>query len=83
MSVVEELEASGEVLPPAVRAAILALEAIAARVPLLEARIRELEARLGQDSTNSSRPPCGRLARVRSSRPTTQPSGRSAAGCIG
>ncbi len=57
MSVIEELEASGEVLSPAVRAAIIALEAIAARVPVLEARIRELEARLGQDSSNSSRPP--------------------------
>ena len=61
MSVVKELEASGEVLSPAVRAAIVALEAIAARVPLLEARIRELEARLGQDSTNSSRPPSSDL----------------------
>jgi transposase len=47
MSVIEELEASGEVLSPAVRAALTTLET----------RIGELEARLGQNSTNSSRPP--------------------------
>ncbi|HYW05485.1 MAG TPA: IS66 family transposase [Longimicrobium sp.] len=47
MSIVAELEAAGEVLSSAVRAAILALEA----------RIAELEARLGQHSGNSSRPP--------------------------
>ncbi|MEW6422950.1 MAG: IS66 family transposase [Deinococcota bacterium] len=47
MSIAAELEAAGEVLSPAVRAAILALEA----------RIAELEARLGQHSGNSSRPP--------------------------
>ena len=57
MSVVEQLEAAGEVLSPVVRAAIVALEEIAAQVPRLEARIRELEARLGLDSTNSSLPP--------------------------
>lgn len=47
MNAVEQLEAAGEVLSPAVRAVILALEG----------RIRDLEARLGQDSSNSSRPP--------------------------
>ncbi|MBV9774577.1 MAG: IS66 family transposase [Gemmatimonadetes bacterium] len=47
MSIVEQLEAAGEVFSPAVRAALLALEA----------RVRELEARLGLDSTNSSKPP--------------------------
>lgn len=47
MNAVEQLEAAGEVLSPAVRAVILALEA----------RITELEARLAQDSSNSSRPP--------------------------
>lgn len=47
MSAVEQLEAAGEVLSPAVRAVILALEA----------RIRELEVRLASNSTNSSRPP--------------------------
>lgn len=64
MSIVQELEAAGEVLSPVVRAALVALEE---RVRVLEPleeivarqqeRIRELEARLGLDSTNSSRPP--------------------------
>lgn len=54
MSIVEQLEAAGEVLSPAVRAAILALEA---ENTLLRARVAELEARLGMNSTNSSRPP--------------------------
>jgi hypothetical protein len=54
MSAVKQLETAGEVLSPAVRAVIVALEARLARA---EARIRELEARLGQDSTNSSRLP--------------------------
>ena len=54
MRAVEQLEAAGEVLSPAVRAVVVALEARLARA---EARLRELEARLAQDSTNSSRPP--------------------------
>lgn len=64
MSIVQELEAAGEVLSPVVRAALVALEE---RVRVLEPleeivarqqeRIRELEARLGLDSTNSSKPP--------------------------
>jgi transposase len=54
MSIVEQLEASGEVLSPAVRAAIEALEAIIAQ---LQERVRELEAQLKQNSTNSSKPP--------------------------
>lgn len=64
MSIVRELEAAGEVLSPVVRAALVALEE---RVRVLEPleeiiarqqeRIRELEARLGLDSTNSSKPP--------------------------
>ncbi len=53
----EQLEAAGEILSPTVRAALITLETSAARVPLLEARIRELEARLGMNSTNSSLPP--------------------------
>ncbi len=60
MRIIDALEAAGEVLPPAVRAILESYEEIAAtaaRVPLLEARIRELEARLGQNSTNSSKPP--------------------------
>jgi transposase len=47
MNAVEQLAAAGEVLSPAVCAMILALET----------RVRELEARLASNSTNSSRPP--------------------------
>jgi transposase len=54
MSAVEQLEAAGEVLSPAVRAVILALEA---ELEQLRAQVRELEARLAQDSSTSSRPP--------------------------
>lgn len=54
MSIVEQLEASGEVLSPAVRAAIDLLEATIAQ---LQERVRELEAQLKQNSTNSSKPP--------------------------
>jgi len=57
MSAIEELEAAGEVLSAGVRTVIVALEAVAARVPLLEARTAELEGRLAQYSGNSSRPP--------------------------
>lgn len=45
MSVVEQLEASGEVLS-AFRTALVAQEQIAAQVPRLKVRIRDLEARL-------------------------------------
>jgi transposase len=54
MSYIEQLEAAGEVLSPAVRAVIEALEAA---VATLQERVRELEARLAQNSTNSSKPP--------------------------
>jgi transposase len=54
MSIVEQLEAAGEHLSPAVRAVIEGLEAT---VKMLEERVRELEARLSQNSTNSSKPP--------------------------
>jgi transposase len=54
MTLFEQLEAAGEVLSPAVRAAVKGLEAT---VALQEERIRELEARLAQNSTNSSKPP--------------------------
>src|SRR5215212_7144704 len=54
MSIVEQLEASGEVLSPAVRAAIELLERTVAE---LRERVRELEARLALNSTNSSKPP--------------------------
>ena len=54
MSYIEQLEAAGEVLSPAVRAVIEGLERT---VAALEERVRELEARLAQNSTNSSQPP--------------------------
>jgi transposase len=54
MSMIDRLEAAGEVLSPAVRAAILALEK---HVLVLERRVVELEAQLRLNSTNSSRPP--------------------------
>lgn len=54
MSIVEQLLAAGEVLSPAVRAA---LEGLELAVAALQERVRELEARLAQNSTNSSQPP--------------------------
>ena len=54
MSIVKQLEAAGEVLSPAVRAAIEGLESA---IALLQERVRDLEARLGLNSTNSSKPP--------------------------
>ena len=59
MSIVQELEAAGETLSPAVRAALVALET---RVHELEARVEELEARLAMNSTNSSKPPSSCIA---------------------
>src|SRR5688500_10030590 len=44
-------------LPPAAQAYIRSLEAIAAQVAALQARVADLAARLGQDSSNSSKPP--------------------------
>ena len=54
MTLLEQLEAAGEVLSPAVRAAVKGLEET---VALQEERIGVLEARLGLNSTNSSKPP--------------------------
>jgi transposase len=54
MSIVEQLIAAGEVLSPEVRAALVGLEQTVAR---MEERVRELEARLNLNSTNSSLPP--------------------------
>ena len=78
MSIVDEMEAAGEVLSPVVRAALLQLEAVAAKVPLLEARIRELETRLGLNSTNSSLPPSSDPPSV--SRPVKKPTGKKRGG---
>lgn len=61
MSMVAQLEAAGEVISPAVRATILALEAQVAALQVevaeLRAEVTALRARLGQHSGNSSRPP--------------------------
>ena len=61
MSIIEQIEAAGEVLSPITRAAIEGLEAtiatLQATVAALQERVRDLEARLGQNSTNSSLPP--------------------------
>jgi transposase len=54
MNALEQLEASGEELSPAVRAVIEALQATIAEQ---QERLRALEARLAQNSTNSSQPP--------------------------
>jgi hypothetical protein len=58
MNTVERLERAGEVLSPGVRAAILALEEenrqLRAELRHLLERIRELERRLGRNSTNRS-----------------------------
>jgi transposase len=69
-------------LPPAVRAHIEALEAIAAlvselreRVVAQEARIAELEARLRQDSNTSSRPPSSDPPGTQAQRRSPGPSG--------
>ena len=75
MSISEQLEASGEVLSPAVRAAIELLESTVAE---LRERVRELEARLAQNSTNSSKPPSSDPPGV--VRPGKKPKGRKRGG---
>jgi len=75
MTLLEQLEAAGEVLSPAVRAAVKGLEAT---VALQEERIGELEARLAQNSTNSSKPPSSDPPGV--ARPGKKPKGRKRGG---
>lgn len=75
MSIVEQLEGAGEIISPAVRAAILGLEAT---VALLQERVRELEARLGLNSTNSSKPPSSDPPGV--VRPAKKPTGKKRGG---
>ncbi|MGH2350725.1 MAG: IS66 family transposase [Chloroflexota bacterium] len=62
--------------PPAAQAIIVAL---AQRVSALEAEVRDLKARLGQNSTNSSRPPSSDPPHVKRP-PVVSPSGRRAGG---
>jgi transposase len=78
MSIVEELEAAGEVLTPAVREALTRLEAAAALIPVLEERIGELEIRLKLNSTNSSLPPSSDSSSVE--RPPKKPTGKKRGG---
>jgi transposase len=64
--------------PPDAQAVIVAL---AQRVVALEAEVRDLQARLGQNSTNSSRPPSSDLPGTPRKRPPpAPPSGRRAGG---
>ena len=67
-------------IPPAARAALRAvLDAMQGRVVALEQSVRELEARLGQDSSNSSRPPSSDPIGLER-RPAPRPSGRRRGG---
>lgn len=75
MSIVEQLEASGEVLSPSVRAAVEQQEKL---IAALQERVRELEARLAQNSTNSSKPPSSDPPGL--VRPGKKPKGRSRGG---
>jgi transposase len=75
MTLLEQLEAAGEVLSPAVCAVVKGLEAT---VTLQEERIRELEGRLSQNSTNSSKPPSSDPPGV--ARPGKKPKGRKRGG---
>lgn len=68
--------------PAAARAIIVALAHQAQRVSALEAEVRALKARLGQDSSNSSRPPSSDspFEPRRRVTPPAAPSGRRAGG---
>ncbi len=66
-------------LPPAVVVYIRALEAIAGQVVLLTARVAELEARLGQTSANTSKPPSSDGPHVKPA-PPKKPSGKAKGG---
>jgi transposase len=68
MGIVEQLKAAGEAVSPAVEAALV----------VLENRVRELEACLGQNSQNSSRPPSSDPPGVK--RRKKKPTGRKRGG---
>ena len=71
------MELTGLPLPPEIWAATP--DAAQAIIVALQARIRELEARLGQNSANSSRPPSSDPPQT-PARPKAPPSGRSRGG---
>src|SRR5438270_14039466 len=67
-------------LPPAAQAALGSLlQHYQERIAALEGRVRDLEQRLGQNSTNSSRPPSSDGPQVKR-RPPNPPSGRPRGG---
>jgi transposase len=69
-----------DLIPPAPQAAVLAvLHQSRQRITALEARVRELEQQLGQNSTNSSKPPSSDGPQVKR-RPPQPPSGRAPGG---
>lgn len=69
-----------EQIPPAAQAALLVVvHHYEARLTQLEERIRQLEEQLGQNSTNSSRPPSTDAPAVKRA-PPKDPSGRSRGG---
>ena len=67
-------------LPPEIWAATPSVAQ--ALIVALQARVRELEARRGQDSSNSSRPPSSDLPQPPRKRPVV-PSGRQRGGQLG
>jgi transposase len=73
-------------LPPQARALILGLQAEAAKlradVRALQQQVHDLQERLNQNSTNSSRPPSSDTAAVKR-RPPRAPSGRRTGGQVG
>jgi transposase len=73
-------------LPPQARALILGLQAEAAelraRMRALQQQVHDLQERLNQNSTNSSRPPSSDAAAVKR-RPPRTPSGRHPGGQVG
>lgn len=72
-------DATFAALPPVVQAYIRSLEAVAAQVAILQARVAELEARLNQNSSNSSKPPSSDGPQVKPAPPRT-PSGKKRGG---
>src|SRR5262245_62723433 len=67
-------------IPPAAQAVVLALvQQYEQRLQALEKRVDELEQRLNQNSTNSSRPPSSDAPHVKR-RPPKPPSGRKRGG---